>query len=258
MSEVSKSFSTATQLLPSKTRSDVQLLYLVVRRLDDLVDKRSSEAADRLQAALAWAEQGAVGSPEAEILEYLARRYSQLPRAAVIDFCSGQLQDLSGIHFSTEADLNIYCYQVAGTVGRLMACLLGANSPEADLAARSLGIAMQRTNILRDIDEDLAVGRCYLPTATLELAEIRDLASNDRSLLLRIERSIAEWWYAEGLKGLVNLPQGRSRWAIRSAAYIYRDILAQIERDGWGARRPLRSRLSGWRRLIWVLRAGLA
>lgn len=237
-------------MLPRAVRSDVNLLYLVVRSLDDLVDEDDPSAATRLDQVELWAATGRVDCREAAILDRLARRHPALPRDAVADFCEGQRRDLARRAFRTEDELNEYCYRVAGTVGRMMAAILGARHPDADGAARSLGIAMQRTNILRDVDEDLRSGRVYVPEETLRLAGVEDLAVDDRSLLLRIEVAIAEWWYERGLAGLVHLPRGRL--AVRVAAELYREILAQLARDGWGRRRPWRSTVTR-RRRAWLV-----
>lgn len=247
---VARTFSRAARLLPADVRDDVNLLYLVVRTLDDLVDARSPAAGDCLDQVERWALRGEVTCWEAEVLAHLSARYPDLPRDAIVDFCAGQRSDLEGLDLETEADLDRYCYQVAGTVGRLMATLLGARGPRADSAARALGIAMQRTNVLRDIDEDLAVGRLYIPRQTLEMTQVDDLAGGDRSRLLRVEAAVADWWYEQGLAGLPELPRGR--FAIRAAARMYREILRQIERDGWGAQRPKRSRVSAARQIVLI------
>ncbi len=251
LNRVGRTFSSATRLLPPDVRPDVRLLYLVARGLDDLVDERRPNATRRLDQVQRWAETGAVTCRETAMLEHLASRHAGLPLDAVVDFCEGQREDLRELGFSTEADLDRYCYRVAGTVGRLMAAILGAQGQGADHAARALGIAMQRTNILRDVDEDLALGRVYLPQETLELARVRDLARGDRSLLLRVESAIAEWWYAQGMRGLPLLPRGR--FAIQAATVMYREILRQLARDGWGVRRPWRARVSRSRQLWLIL-----
>jgi phytoene synthase len=247
---VARSFSVASRLLPPAVRSDVNLLYLVARSLDDLVDEGDQLASSRLDEVERWAISGRIACREAAVFDQLAARHPALPRDAVVDFCEGQRRDLRRCPFQTERELDEYCYRVAGTVGRLMAAILGARHPEADMAARSLGIAMQRTNILRDVDEDLVCGRIYVPEETLQLAGIRDLVADDRSLLLRVEVAIAEWWYERGLAGLVHLPRGRL--AVRAAARMYREILAQLARDGWGRRRPWRSSVSR-RRRTWLV-----
>ena len=139
--------------------------------------------------------------------------------------------------------------QVAGTVGRLMAAILGVSGGaegEADRAARSLGVAMQRTNILRDIDEDLAAGRVYISDEALRAAGLdpsatrgaRSLRDGDRRALLRDQIARADAAYEAGMGGIRFLRHGRR--SIVAAALLYREILRQIERDGLGRRRPHR------------------
>lgn len=250
MDRVARSFSTASRLLPRAVRSDVNLLYLVARSLDDLVDGGDSMAGTRLDEVDRWVATGRVTCREAAILDGLVTRHPALPRDAIADFCEGQRRDLWPRPFQTERELDEYCYRVAGTIGRMLAAMLGARHPDADAAARALGIAMQRTNILRDVDEDLANGRVYLPDETLRLAGVGDLARDDRSLVLRVEVAIAEWWYERGLAGVIHLPRGRL--AVRTAATMYREILVQLGRDGWGRHRPWRPAVSG-RRRAWML-----
>ena len=105
---------------------------------------------------------------EVEVLEDLATRHP-LPRAALADFCEGMRWDLAGRAFCSERELDAYCYRVAGTVGIVMASVLGTEDDErARPAAAALGMAMQRTNILRDLDEDGAAGRAYLARETTD------------------------------------------------------------------------------------------
>ncbi|MEI8334148.1 MAG: phytoene/squalene synthase family protein [Chloroflexota bacterium] len=264
--QVARTFALAARLLPRDVREDTELLYLVLRTLDDLVDLEGAHETDldadhdtdeRLAAVEAWAARRAPArqTRETRILDDLARRHPALPRDAVADFTAGMRQDLAGPRIRTEADLDAYCYRVAGTVGRLMAAVLGAHGPDADRAARSLGIAMQRTNILRDVDEDLARGRVYIPAATLAAHRIPvdGLATADRRALLRDGIARADAAYDEGTAGIVFLTHGRR--SIRAAASMYREILRQIERDGLGARRPWRSVVPRRRKAALVARA---
>ena len=250
-----RTFALATRLLPADVRRDVYLLYLVMRTLDDLVDEGAGEASSRLDQVESWATSGRVAGPEAEILEELFRRHPALSRRPVLDFLEGMRQDLGRPCFVTEADVDLYAYRVAGTVGELMASILGVRRAEAYFAARSLGIAMQRTNILRDLDEDLRSGRLYLATRTLESLGIEDVSDGDRSALLRVGVALAERWYEIGIRGIEDLVRGRQ--AIRAAALMYREILRQIARDGWGERRPWRASVSG-RRKAWLTLVALA
>jgi phytoene synthase len=135
-----------------------------------------------------------------------------------------------------EEAVDRYCYRVAGTVGVTMAAVLGVRDPDAALpAAAALGMAMQRTNILRDIDEDLGRGRVYLAQSTLARFGGPDaLAPGRRAPLLRDQIDRADALYERGLPGIPLLRGGRR--AVAAATAMYREILRQIERDGHGAR----------------------
>ena len=282
INRVARSFSLAARLLPNQIRNDVELLYLVLRTLDDLVDVdvraggSTRDAAERRIAAIeAWASGEGIGATAANapevsrellILDDLARRHPDLPRDAVHDFLAGMRADLAGPQIETDQDAAHYCYQVAGTVGRLMASMLGvapSHEREADRAARALGSAMQRTNILRDIDEDLANGRVYLSAASLRAHNINPAAASgstslrdaDRGELLRDEIARADTEYDEGLNGIRYLTHGGR--SIRAAALLYREILRQIERDGYGARRPHRPVVGRARKAALLARAAI-
>jgi 15-cis-phytoene synthase len=252
MARVARTFDVATRLLPDDVRTDVRRLYLVLRTLDDLVDHGPlAEASARLSAVEAWADGKPATGREAEILGELDARHPELPRDAVAAFCAGMRADLAGPRHATDADLDVYCYQVAGTVGRLMAPLLGVavgREAEADTAARALGAAMQRTNILRDVREDAANGRVYLPDdllgwaglgpssdpdTALALTELPAWPESRRRALLAPEIARARADYAAGLAGVDCLVRGRR--AIRAAGAMYRGILEEIERDQYGA-----------------------
>jgi phytoene synthase len=229
---VARTFALACRLLPRDVRDDVYLLYLVFRTLDDLVDEGRPEAAARVGAVALWAA-GAPGArtPEVEVLTDLARRHD-LPRHALLDFCLGMGEDLEGVEYVTEADVDRYCYRVAGTVGVVMAAVLGTDRPErARPAAAALGMAMQRTNILRDIDEDAANGRVYIARETLERYG-GSLLPGERELLLRDQIARADALYEQGMAGIGELRCGRR--AITAAAGMYRELLRKLERDGYG------------------------
>ena len=230
---VARTFSLACRLLPRELRDDVYLLYLVFRTIDDLVDEGVPGAAARVAAVDAWA----AGEPrlrtrEVAVLEDLASRHT-IPRDAFADFCAGMRHDLEGRPLRTEADVDVYCFQVAGTVGVVMAAILGSNDFEvARPAAAALGMAMQRTNIVRDVDEDLAAGRVYLAQATIARFG-GSLAPGNREDLLRDQIARADRLYDRGCAGIPLLLHGRR--AVSAAAGMYREILRQIERDGYGA-----------------------
>ena len=240
---VARTFALACRLLPRPLRDDVYLLYLVFRTLDDLVDGGDPEAPARLAAVEAWCAGEPADSREARLLSDLERRHP-LPRYALVDFCRGMRDDLARTTIETERELDVYCHRVAGTVGIVMAALLGATDPAAPLHAAALGKAMQRTNILRDIDEDLGNGRVYLARETLERFGCGAVPPppSEREALLRDQIARADALYELGFDGIVLLPYGRL--AIAAAGAMYREILRQIERDGYGlqARRAIVSR----------------
>ena len=247
---VARTFAVACRMLPRHVRDDVYLLYLVFRTLDDLVDERDPAAEMRVAAVEAWARSGEAASPEARILDALARRRA-LPREPFLEFCRGMRDDLERAPVPTEADLDRYCYRVAGTVGLVMAAVLGLRRPGAEPQAAALGMAMQRTNIVRDIDEDLAGGRIYVARETLAL--YGSLAPGARERLLRDQIARADALYDEGIAGIPALACGRR--AIAAAAAMYREILRQIERDGYGRVRG-RAVVAPPRKLLVAGRAG--
>lgn len=271
---VARSFALAARFLPREIRNDINLLYLALRRLDDLVDLEApsgsvqrADAQRRLTAIRTWLSTGRIdqaGGDELAIFVDLQGRTPNLPTDAIGAFLDGMEGDLAGPVLESDADLDLYCYQVAGTVGRLMASLLGVraeHAAEADLAARALGAAMQRTNILRDIDEDLANGRVYLPAAALRRVGLdpaattgpTSLRDGDRRALYRSEIARADADYEVGAAGIRYLQNGGR--SIRVAANLYREILRQIERDGYGVRRPHRPVVGRARKAAALLRA---
>jgi len=251
---VARTFALACRLLPRAVRDDVYLLYLVFRTLDDLVDDGDPAAATRVAAVEAWCS-GEAGprTREVAVLEELARRHP-LPVAAVCDFCAGMRQDLAAEPLPTEAALDAYCYRVAGTVGIVMAAVLGTRETErARPAAAALGMAMQRTNILRDVDEDLANGRIYLAAETITRLG-GSLEPGRREALVRDGIARADALYDEGMAGIPLLVNGRR--SIAAAAGMYREILRQIERDGYG-RRGGRAVVARGRRFAVAARRGV-
>lgn len=251
MQNVARTFSLAAKLLPAVVRDDVVLLYLVLRTLDDLVDEQRPEAADAVGAVETWLVTGETTTRETVILQDLADRHP-LPRPALAAFLQGMRDDLSPPVIETEADLDVYCYRVAGAVGEMMASILGVWHDEAWSAARALGNAMQRTNILRDVDEDLANGRVYLAAETLARFGITDLAVQDRTELYRDQIARADALYDQGLAGVPMLTHGGR--SVAAAGAMYREILRQIERRGYGADRS-RAVVSAPRKAVIVAKA---
>jgi phytoene synthase len=246
-------FAPALALLPGVLKADVGCLYRVLRTLDDLVDEDDPRAASRVGAVEQWArgegEEGEeagkegeqAGTPEVRMLTDLAQRYP-LPREQLMEFCEGMRHDIARASVEDEADFARYCQQAGGSVGIVLASMLGTTHPDGEAKMATLGRAMQVTNILRDIDEDRACGRVYLARTTIE--RFGPPTPGDREALLRDQIARADALFEEGAGAIPLLRNGQRAMAL--AASLYREILRQIERDGFG-REPGRAVISPWR-----------
>jgi 15-cis-phytoene synthase len=161
-----------------------------------------------------------------------------VPLDPALDLIEGARMDL---HPSQPADfdaLHLYCYRVAGTVGLLMAPILGYRSREALPCAVDLGVAMQLTNILRDVGEDLANGRIYLPRDEMARfayteADLRAATIDDRFIaLLRFQIDRAQEHYTRARPGIAMLDKS-AQLAILTSAELYHGILGAIEANGY-------------------------
>ncbi len=228
-------------LSPAKRRA-AWALYAFCRTADDLADE--SERAEDARAELARWRAGLIetyaGRPRGPVMiawADLLARYP-VPISPALELLDGVSMDLAGAHYATYDDLRTYCYRVAGTVGLLMAPILGYTDARALPHAVDLGIAMQLTNIVRDVGEDAARGRVYLPDEDLarygysraELA--RGAVTPAFVRLLECQMARAEALYASGLRGLAYLHPD-ARLAIALSATLYRGIHARVRRNGY-------------------------
>lgn len=233
----SRSFSLAAKLLPKEIRSDVVKLYAWCRWCDDAVDEATScgEAKERIDLLTADVERIYAGQPPNHVsskwLADIALKYS-LPIELPIDLLAGMKTDMSKPIFETEAELLHYCYQAAGTVGLMMCRIMGVNSISALRNAEALGIAMQLTNIARDISEDWYNGRRYVPKKWLSSIPKKDMTPTNKEVRRAVQEliTLSENYYAQGYNGLEHLPDG-SRVAIRVAGKVYQEIGNEIIRQ---------------------------
>lgn len=239
----SSTFGEGVRLLPDAIQADIRQLYYVLRTIDDLVDEQQPDAPSRLLAVERWAcrEQGEP-SEETDLLSDLAERHD-LDRPSLLQFCEGMRHDLDGTAIHDEADLERYCQQAGGAVGVLLAGILGSTDPSCPAGMATLGRAMQRTNILRDIDEDHANARLYIAQTTIDRHGFP--APGMREQLMREQIRIADALYEQGEYSIQLLTHGRHAMALATA--LYREILRQIERDGYG-RTPGRATVSDERK----------
>ncbi len=225
----SSTFGEGVRLLPDALQEDVRRLYYVLRTIDDLVDENQPDAPPRLEAVERWAEHGVAYTEETAMLDDLATRHP-LDRAAALEFCAGMRHDLDGGTIENEAELERYCQQAGGTVGVLLSAVLGATTRSCAVGMAVLGRAMQRTNILRDIDEDYDNGRVYIAKSTIRRYGAPLPGSRER--LLRDQIARADALYERGLPAIDRLADGRAAMGLATA--LYREILREIERCGYG------------------------
>jgi phytoene synthase len=234
------------RLLPPDIRADVHLLYDVLRTLDDLVDDDQPEAPNRVEAVERWARDEPSDTHETCILTELSRRHA-LPRQAFLDFCQGMRHDIARATIHTEEDLERYCQQAGGSVGIMLAHILGSVGPEAETKMATLGRAMQRTNILRDIDEDATHGRVYVAHSTIE--RFGAPTPGQRTELLRDQIARADDLYDQ--VGDATLLPNSGHCGMALCTSLYREILRQIERNGYG-RTAGRVVVPTWRRRLLI------
>jgi 15-cis-phytoene synthase len=234
------------RLLPEPVRTDVYRLYHVLRTLDDLVDEDRPQAPERVAAVERWARHEDADTPETRTLRDLCSR-TALSREPLADFCKGMRHDIAREEIATEDDFELYAQRAGGAVGIMLAQLLGSSHPDAEAKMAALGRAMQRTNILRDIDEDLAHRRVYIASSTIE--RFGDPSPGAREKLLRDQIERADALYDEALGALPLLSHGRRGMALCTA--LYREILRQIEREGFG-RTAGRVVVPAWRRSVLI------
>lgn len=234
--QCSKSFYVATMLLPPTKRRAIRVLYAFCRRSDDLVDEASSDPTNHFAC---WVTQAAKqrihhSDPILYAWQHLRHQY-QLSEEVIADLLAGIQMDLTIDRYATFADLWLYCYRVAGTVGLLSMQIIGS-APGAEPYAIKLGVALQLTNILRDIGEDAQRGRIYLPQDELATYAITDqdilTNCNDErwQQLMRFYIQRTRTLYAEALPGISLLTRD-SRYAVAAAAMLYRAILTKIEKN---------------------------
>jgi len=191
---------------------------------------------------------GAPDTPETRTLADLASRHP-LPRGSLLEFCAGMRHDIAREDVDSEEDFMRYCQQAGGSVGVVLASILGGECPEAQTGMAVLGRAMQVTNILRDIDEDRAHGRLYISRAAIERYGFPSPGA--RQALLREHIARADALYEEGMRAIPLLREGRRAMALASA--LYREILREIERTGYG-HAPGRVVVAPWRRRLIAMR----
>ena len=251
----SRSFHFASGLLPEEKRSAVRALYAFCRTVDDIVDESSD--AERAVQLDYWRRMLETASFEDNDLVAAAwadtlTRY-HIPRHYALQLIDGVARDLCQTRYQTFEELATYCYGVASTVGLMSMYIVGFQSNEAVPYAIKLGVALQMTNILRDVGEDYRNGRLYLPREELvyygiqesDIAEGRITDNWRQFMKFQIERT--RQLYEESWAGIKMLA-GEGQLAIGAASVFYQGILDDIERNDYDVF-TRRASLSTWQKL---------
>lgn len=247
----SKSFALASRLFDGRTRDRATLLYAWCRHCDDVIDGQwlgegdhdwGGTPAERLQLLRDLTDRALAGQPTGEpAFDALARVTAEtgLPARYAHDLLEGFRMDVEWHPVADADQLLTYCYHVAGCVGVMMAIVMGVSPADHATLARAsdLGLSFQLNNIARDVAEDAARGRCYLPADWLAEAGLVPGTHADpanREALHRVVTrlvDLAERYEASASHGLPAL-RNRQAWAVLSAAQIYGDIGRKVRGQG--------------------------
>jgi phytoene synthase len=255
-SEHSKSFYFASALLPEEKRSAVHALYAFCRIVDNIVDESTDAEREkhlnywrRMVETAAFSENDLVAAAWADTIT----RY-HIPRHYALQLIDGVARDLIQTRYQTFEELTTYCYGVASTVGLMSMYIIGFHSNEAVPYAIKLGVALQMTNILRDVGEDYRSGRLYLPREELifygiheeDIAEGRVTDNWRQFMKFQIDRT--RKLYEESRSGVKMLDR-EGQLAIGAASVFYQGILDEIEKNEYDVF-ARRASLSTWAKAI--------
>ncbi|HEX6242907.1 MAG TPA: phytoene/squalene synthase family protein [Polyangiales bacterium] len=267
-----RTFALAARLLPQKSRDRAAALYAYCRYVDDAIDG-APRCEQNLALAELWGELDAIEAgrplarPDQQAFQVLLR-VCRIPSAYPRELIAGMAMDVEHTGYETLHDLLLYCHRVAGVVGLMMCHVFGVTRDIALVQAAQLGIAMQLTNICRDVAEDLSLGRLYLPKALLRAHSVplppRDGQAEEPGAWLahagvrRVMTTLldeADRYYQEAERGIVALPF-RAGLAVRAARVLYAAIGDEVRRRGTDPRRG-RAFVRGPRKL-WLVTCALA
>jgi phytoene synthase len=267
----SRSFYLASWLLPPRVRASSWALYAFCRRSDDAVDEgaqgdpaRRRVAALRARLDLVYRPDGSV--TDAPLPDPIDRSFAAVARAHALPrglpeaLLAGMEMDAIDTRYASLDELYLYCFRVASTVGLMMALAMDTTGPDALLRACELGVAMQLTNIARDVGEDARNGRLYLPRAWMREvgldpdAWLRNPEFNPQvaAVVARLLRA-ADELYQRAEHGIVELPRD-CRPAIHAARLVYAEIGREVERADLDSV-SRRAVVSGRRKLVLIARA---
>lgn len=236
------SFASAFWMFPRPRRRALHAIYAFCRLADDIADDPEVRGDRRLllerwRGELTNAYVGKAEHPVGVALGDAVHRF-QLPQELFLDLLQGVEADLTGQPIETFEDLRRYCYCVASTVGLLVVRVLQANHPDSLVYAESMGIAVQLTNVLRDVGEDAASGRIYLAREDLDRLRVRpeslagERMTDDIRLLLAVYAERARMFY-ERAAGVLPTEDRRRLRPAEAMGRIYRTLLEELHQRGY-------------------------
>ena len=237
------SFLTSFRFLSAPQRDAMTILYAYCRELDDIVD--DSRDASIARTTLAWWRQDlakafqADAMPEHPVNQALReiQPVFRLPESELADIINGMEMDLHHDRYATFDDLKYYCHRVAGVVGRLIARILGYTQDATLQYAETLGLALQLTNIIRDVGEDARMGRIYLPQDELAQFNVNENSilsatpTPEFAALMQFQFNRARETYRQAI-AMLPAADKKAQKAGLIMASIYYALLLEIERDG--------------------------
>lgn len=247
----SKSFALAARVLPPDRRAEVAATYAWCRRVDDAIDlDPAGDAAAVLERLRAELRSIYAGEPQDDPVLRAFQRVVQdhgVPEQYPRELLAGMEMDVAATRYRTLSDLLLYCYRVAGTVGLMLCHVIGVRSADALRHAAHLGMAMQLTNICRDVREDWERGRVYVPAALLPGdgawvpprpgARLPERAAMALSLATERLLALADAYYRSGDRGMRAL-SFRTAIAVRAARAVYSAIGRQLRKHRWNVLAP--------------------
>lgn len=241
----SKSFYFCSHFLPREKRRAIYAVYALCRHVDDAVDaagirgeRDAAAAVERWRVELeAVYTEGRAASPVLVAWREMLSRF-RIRQELPLELMRGVLMDTQIKRYETWADLRVYCYRVASVVGLMSSEIFGYREPRTLYYAEQLGLAMQLTNILRDVGEDARMGRIYLPQEYLrrfgyaESYLLRGKLNEPFFALMSFEIERARALYREAEQG-IPLLDADARFTVLLAARLYARILDEIERNNY-------------------------
>jgi len=241
--EHARSFYFALQFLRKERRYAVYAVYALCRMVDNLVDDSAAEnrkeKLEAVQESISAAyERKPMESRLFHAFQDTVLKY-EIPRQYFDDLIDGMRMDLFKNRYETFSELREYCYRVAGVIGLIMVNILGYRDESVKQHAVDLGIAMQLTNILRDVKEDYERGRIYLPQDELRRFGITDTflrgvyRDNQGTEFIKFQISRARFYYREAARVVTFMKDMNGRFVVKLMKELYAEILDVIEKNNF-------------------------